>query len=685
MNTKTSHGKFLALGLLTAFCGLVFAVAQAPTAAAAPSGITLEESNDVLHFEWDESDPTNVDFVTIEYHNGLTFVEFPGSPIEDTGIFEVARTFTRNAVTSPAFIRVTVTYNDTSTASTMALTSIPPYYNQSEQFVAGAPTEVISHDELAGFNLDFWPDGLLGFFSKDGNNKMIASNGEEVGVVTTTDGLSIDSVEGTNVPIDDMIEPADFASGGPLYHDTENDRLFMIYHGEEYTGGDAGNYWSFLGLAVSEDGGASFTDLGRFIEPNMTEDSVNRSGAVEIGSGPIVVRDGYIYVYFKDTIDSGDSGGEAIKWAVARAPLDEVLATADGDPMPNWQKYYDGSFSEDGLGGLSDDLFENYPHVRSGDIIYSTQLEKYIMVYSTNIAVWNQVIVTSEDGINWSEPELLYEEEENELIYTTLFSGDFSNPKVITGNEFTMYRTNATEGDSDRWNDLKLEALTVTFDTPTPETDADGDGILTSLEDDGPNDGDTNDDGTADSEQSHVATFISEITGEYVTLEVDEECSIVDVEMVGEHSHATHDVHYVYDNGFMSFALECESAGYTTAVSQYYHDVDFDTFTLRKYNSSLDTYDEIEDAVMDHVQNDVFHYAKATYEITDGGELDEDGEVNSAIVDPTGLGEAVGSQTSDGSLADTGTNASVVSVVAITSSLLGVRLLRAAGRQKRGA
>ncbi|MCA9329339.1 hypothetical protein KDA11_01735, partial [Candidatus Saccharibacteria bacterium] len=77
---------------------------------------------------------------------------------------------------------------------------------------------------------------------------------------------------------------------------------------------------------------------------------------------------------------------------------------------------------------------------------------------------------------------------------------------------------------------------------------------------------------------------------------------------------------------------------------------------LRKYNATTDTYATIEDAVISVVSLNGTTATKATYQVTDGGDLDADGEANGVIVDPAGLadGDPSSASSTSGALADTG-------------------------------
>jgi hypothetical protein len=173
----------------------------------------------------------------------------------------------------------------------------------------------------------------------------------------------------------------------------------------------------------------------------------------------------------------------------------------------------------------------------------------------------------------------------------------------------------------------------------TANADPDEDGIPNSGEYAAPNEGDANNDSIADAEQANVASYVNPITGEYAALAVDDDCAIQDVNSTAESGNTAQDATFDYPSGLMTFTLACSAPGLTVEVTQYYHDIEFEPFDLRKYNSTTDTYQAISDAALQgtSIDDGAVNWVQARYQITDGGELDEDGVADSTIVDPSGL------------------------------------------------
>ncbi|ODB94043.1 hypothetical protein A3194_05095 [Candidatus Thiodiazotropha endoloripes] len=97
----------------------------------------------------------------------------------------------------------------------------------------------------------------------------------------------------------------------------------------------------------------------------------------------------------------------------------------------------------------------------------------------------------------------------------------------------------------------------------------DGDGVALAVEDAGPNGGDGNNDGTADSLQSNVSSLPDATGSGYLTLEVGGGCATAQaVAAVAIGSMPTADPFgYLYPYGLLELTLPCETADITV----YYH------------------------------------------------------------------------------------------------------------------
>jgi hypothetical protein len=250
------------------------------------------------------------------------------------------------------------------------------------------------------------------------------------------------------------------------------------------------------------------------------------------------------------------------------------------------------------------------------------------------------------------------------------------------GTQPNYFLNNSTNAPMDEWDFdtiWKNQTGTPPVFKPFIGNDGDQDGANDYIEDRAPNEGDGNNDGTADSEQSHVSSFLNQETEQYVTLELSDECSITSVSTSNEGDALKQDTEYVYNNGFVNFAADCGSVGFTTNVTIYHHGVSKEGLIVRKYNPTTETYFTITNASLADQMIGGQAAAVASYQITDGGELDVDGEANASIVDPVGLAAVVASGGSS-DLASTG-QATTNYIWAVTL-LLVTGVLTVLARQK---
>ena len=203
-----------------------------------------------------------------------------------------------------------------------------------------------------------------------------------------------------------------------------------------------------------------------------------------------------------------------------------------------------------------------------------------------------------------------------------------------------------------------LEGGLQTFTTLL--ADDDNDGIYNIVEDAAPNNGDANDDGTPDSTQPYVASFVNSLTGKYATIELDTTCQIETASIEAESANDVADLLFDYPTGLMSFSTDCGTAGFTTIVKQYFFGVTDTSLVARKYNPTTKAYTTI-NASKDYPTIGSMAATRVTFSVTDGGELDTDGSANGTIVDPAGLGAVITNSSSptdtSTGLANTGQNA----------------------------
>ncbi len=300
--------------------------------------------------------------------------------------------------------------------------------------------------------LSSWPDGNFGVVPLgNGLYDFYAANGSKpvktTGTLTTL-GKSKKSVSITGIPKGTY----NYVSGGPVYEDSASGARVMIYHAEKH-GSSAKDYYSVLGMAVSTDAkGRTFRDLGTIVEPNL------QVGQTEINGGSFAIIDGQMNVYYRDWFPDGTTS----ELAVARAPIDQIISNALAGAATPFSKYYNGSWSQPGRGGLSTALEVGNPSNGWTAVSYNDYLNQLVMVSSQ----WTPsqpdlYLATSADGIHWS-PRQAIVTDPGEQFYPTLV-GTGADPQH-TGQSFYLYYTDSQKGAWSRWSDAKLVRREITFD-----------------------------------------------------------------------------------------------------------------------------------------------------------------------------------------------------------------------------
>lgn len=187
-------------------------------------------------------------------------------------------------------------------------------------------------------------------------------------------------------------------------------------------------------------------------------------------------------------------------------------------------------------------------------------------------------------------------------------------------------------------------------------------------------DEDLNGDEIPDSEQPNVGGYESSYTGKMVAIDVGEGCALTVDDMIREDQLGAQDANYDYANGLWEFEADCVTPGATTTIKLYYYDVELSGLSIRKFNPNTNQFFDIPGATLTQETINGSSVVVATYQITDGGELDMDTEANGEIVDPAGIATSTIAPTQ--SLAATGSGINTLTALALallaTSILLGV-------------
>ena len=229
-------------------------------------------------------------------------------------------------------------------------------------------------------------------------------------------------------------------------------------------------------------------------------------------------------------------------------------------------------------------------------------------------------------------------------------------------------------------------------DEKPPSTD--GDSVPDEVEDAGPNSGDGNNDGIADSKQNNVASLPDPKTGKYVTLVAPAGSTISTASIVAENvkDKSNNDPDFNYPMGLVSFTLDGVAPGSTNDITLYYSDptdTNVKSYVLRKHNPGTGSVFTVDGYELNQTSINNVATITANYQVKDGGKLDIDGQADGTIIDPVGL--AVADNTSSGlsallngnnPLAATGQAIRVALFAALALIVGGVLMTRKMYKQK---
>jgi hypothetical protein len=321
-------------------------------------------------------------------------------------------------------------------------------------FTIGAKETIYTKSQRSSKKLAMWPDGSLGVVSKNnGTYEFYGANGSAK--TKTTGTLQDPAQKKSKVTINGVPKKTfNYLSGGPVYQDPTTGARLMIYHAEKH-GKSAKDFYSVLGMAVSTDpNGLSFRDLGLIVTPNQ------QNGQTEVGGGSFAVVDGHLNVYYRDWFPDGTRS----ELAVARAPVSEIVNNALNLQGTSFSKYYNGSWSQPGLGGLASALEVGNPSNAWVSVSYNDYLNELVMVSSQWTATQPDLyMATSSDGVNWSPRQALVTDV-GEQFYPSLI-GTGSDP-THTGQSFYIYYTDSQKGAWNRWQDAALVRREITLTSP---------------------------------------------------------------------------------------------------------------------------------------------------------------------------------------------------------------------------
>jgi hypothetical protein len=246
----------------------------------------------------------------------------------------------------------------------------------------------------------------------------------------------------------------DYYYGGAVYQDPATQRDILFLHEEEWNG-DQTAFYGTIGISVnSAPYSTAFTRLGTIIRPNIAQDGVNTA---TVGSTNLVVRDGYMYVYYNDRLSSGTF----VACAVARAPLATVVSEVLAGTCPTFYKYNNLAWTSPGIGGAVTALDASTAGNSNPCVVYIPSRKIYAKVQQSGSDTASRIYLSySLDGLSWG-PTTIIENDAGEAFYPVIL-GAGADPRVIT-NSFHVLYTKSALGGFNRWQDLQIKYVTVTL------------------------------------------------------------------------------------------------------------------------------------------------------------------------------------------------------------------------------
>src|SRR3954471_13358359 len=241
---------------------------------------------------------------------------------------------------------------------------------QAQDFSIGGPETIFTKSQRSSGGAN-WPDGNFGVVSNgDGTYDFYAANSSKTTLTTgtlTNPAVSKQKVSITGVPKGSF----SYLAGGPIFEDPYSGARLMIYHAEK--GGKGKSFYSMLGMAISTDPeGRNFRDLGVIVRPNVP------SGQAELAGGAFSIVDGSMNVYYRDTLTDGSTA----EVAVARAPMAQLMSNALAGQSTAFSKYYNGAWTEPGIGGKAAYLETTNAANSWLGVSYNDYLNKLVLVSS---------------------------------------------------------------------------------------------------------------------------------------------------------------------------------------------------------------------------------------------------------------------------------------------------------------
>lgn len=279
--------------------------------------------------------------------------------------------------------------------------------------------EIIRWDVSAGVTHNYNLDQLAGIDSYQNDIYMLGGGGTNWNSVDDPSWNGWEMRKGSN--INDLVvsNKPQMTSNFPYYRTDGNNWCYywlMGLHIDQPTGTfysiayseyNYMNNWVTeakerrMGLAVSTDKGLTWTYTGDIVtQDKSTPPPVNQQyyGAGDLSF--LVPGDGYAYVYYKKgyySLQTLERTTQEI--SVARCKLSDQLAPG------KWTKFYNGSWTQPGLGGKETVVI---PYVNIANVAYNTYLNKYVCIGNAISGKTFIAFATNLEKQDWSERDFSF-------------------------------------------------------------------------------------------------------------------------------------------------------------------------------------------------------------------------------------------------------------------------------------
>jgi len=360
-----------------------------------------------------------------------------------------------------------------------------------------SPTVMYTKAQRYTKKLSYWPDGSIGGLPIGGGQyRFFGPNSAYTAITEGTLEDPAQSVVSPTLPYNQYLYDADpttggivkgtqfsylkpdfpvvsaglnYYAGGSVYKDPDTGTVLMFCHTEKNYNSNTGQWDGNIRLAVSQDDGLTFSDVGNilaFSGPNRSDSGPVSSTSFN-GAYPIL-KDNYLYLYYsRERIgrDPYASFGDTLN--VARALKSDVVTSALKVSAAPWTNYYSGAYTEPSLSGQATDLIDAFEFGAPwATAFYCSSIGKFVyianclfQVLETNLyAVKNSqdgepFAIFSDDGINWSFPERLCVNPVDTTYSTVLFSSMHTG---VCDKQFYLLNTRGTG-----WSNNTLESYSI--------------------------------------------------------------------------------------------------------------------------------------------------------------------------------------------------------------------------------